>query len=481
MKHPTYLSQTDKYTLTIYDFYSSFEKYIFSAIYNLYKGGAEYITEVDIDNYFNTHDTAKKIFEKNNGIEYLQDALEFCQEENFPFYYRRLKKFNCLNDLKKAGYDTSKIYVEDLTNLKAKEVNEKFETLELEDIFMTIKKEIMSIESKYGTGDASETESAADGIKELIKELQKTPDVGAPLQGKIFNTICRGARSTKYYVRSADSGTGKALPNSTKIPTPDGFKRVDEIKVGDYLFDAFGKPTRILGVYPQGIKDVYYVLFKDGRKALCCEDHLWSYCTTGQNKKFKQQRKFYTKTLKELQQLELKTQNHGYQILIPMNYAAQYSKKEYYIPPYVFGLALGDGSFRQNESNKSFQYSSENEYLPNCIGEQMGWIVKKGSAHNYTWYFSYKEELKNNKKNIWVEDFLKQFPQLINAKSEDKFIPELYMFGDVQQRLDLLNGLLDSDGSVDNKGRVNFYTISEKLRDNVVDLCHSLGFKIMQE
>lgn len=209
MKHPIYLSQTDKYNLTIYDFYTSFEKYIFSAIYNLYKGGAEYITEVDIDNYFNTHDTAKKIFEKNNGIEYLQDALEFCQEENFPFYYRRLKKLNCLNDLKKSGYDISKIYNEDLTNVKAKEINEKFETLEIEDIFTLIKKDIIAIESKYGTGDASETESASEGMSDLIKELQETPDVGAPIQGKIFNTICRGARRTKYYIRSMDSGVGK--------------------------------------------------------------------------------------------------------------------------------------------------------------------------------------------------------------------------------------------------------------------------------
>lgn len=209
MKHPTYLSQKDKYNLSIYDFYTSFEKYIFAAILNLYQGGAEYITEVDIDNYFNTHDSAKVVFESNNGIEYLQDALEFCQEENFPFYYRRLKKLNCINDLKEMGYDTSEIYSEDLVNLKSKEINDRFETLEISDIFNLIKKNFTSLEAKYNVGDASETHSAIDGLKDLVGELRQTPDVGASLQGTIFNTICRGARRTKYYIRSMDSGVGK--------------------------------------------------------------------------------------------------------------------------------------------------------------------------------------------------------------------------------------------------------------------------------
>ena len=62
MKHPQYLSETDKYFLTIEDFPNRFEKYVFSAIYNLYKGGAQNVTVVDISNYFNTHEVAKATF-----------------------------------------------------------------------------------------------------------------------------------------------------------------------------------------------------------------------------------------------------------------------------------------------------------------------------------------------------------------------------------------------------------------------------------
>lgn len=209
MKHPQYLSETDKYHLSIDDFHSLFEKYIFSAIYNLYENGAQNITEFDIDNYLNIHKEAKVIFEKNNGIEYLQDALDFSQPDNFPFYYKRLKKFNCLEDLKKLGYNTSYLYEENLANPKAKEINDRFEELEINQIFDIVKKKLMKLETEYGTGDASETKEATSGILELIKDLQKRPEVGSPLQGIIFNTVSRGARASKFYIRSASSGTGK--------------------------------------------------------------------------------------------------------------------------------------------------------------------------------------------------------------------------------------------------------------------------------
>lgn len=209
MKKPSLLSEQDKYHLQVDDFPSHFEQYIFSAISNLYADGAQRITEVDVDNFLNIHPTGKAIFNKYNGVEYLQDALDFCQEDNFPFYYKRFKKFNCLNDLKKLGYDTSSIYEENLLNPRSKEINDAFEALEVKDIFQKIKKSIMSLENKYASGDASEMTSVSTEIMDLIKSLKKSPEIGAPLQGEMFNTICRGARPSKFYIRSMSSGVGK--------------------------------------------------------------------------------------------------------------------------------------------------------------------------------------------------------------------------------------------------------------------------------
>lgn len=230
MRRPQYLSQTDKYKLTLDDFSSLFEKYVFSAIYNLYKDGAESISVIDIDNYLSLHKEAKAVFDKNNGIEYLQDVLDFCDPDNFSFYYKRLKKLRCLEDLNKIGFDTSFLYEEDYSNPKAKEINDKFEELEVSDIFDIVRKKVMYTETLYSTGDASETAEANQDILELVKDLQVAPEIGAALQGDIFNYVCRGARPSKFYIRSASSGTGKtraAIGDACKLSYPISFNTVN--------------------------------------------------------------------------------------------------------------------------------------------------------------------------------------------------------------------------------------------------------------
>lgn len=471
MKRPQLLEEKDKYILLSDDFTSLFERYIFAAIYNLHKDGSQAISVVDVDTYFEAHPVAKEIFLHNGGIEYLQNALDFAQEDNFPYYYKRLKKFNALRDLQKLGYNTSQIYEPDILNPNSQKINEKFEELEIQDIFDLIKKQFIKIETDYSVGDASETLSAHEGILDLVQELEIRPEVGAPLQGEIFNTVTRGARKSKFYIRSSSSGIGKALPNSTLIPTPSGWKEVGSVKVGDYLFDAFGKPTQVLGVYPQGKKEVFELTFEDGRTAKSSKDHLWSYNTCGQGKKSKEQRIFYTHTLEEISRKELQGSGGEYRVLMPMNYAVEYERKDFHIPPYIFGLALG----RQHHSNKSFQYSSEDSELPQIIADTMGWKLKRGSLKNHTWYFENRNST-SKIANIWVEDFLVEYPELINLRSKDKYIPAKYLAGSIDQRFDLLNGLLDSDGSVE-KGRIQFFTISEKMKNNVVELAQSLGFK----
>ena len=99
MKHPQYLSESDKYNLTPDDFYFKFDKYVFIAIDSLYRGGALRIQPIDVENYLQTNGAAATIFKSNNGIEYLQDADSLSEEQNFPFYYTRLKKFNLLTSL----------------------------------------------------------------------------------------------------------------------------------------------------------------------------------------------------------------------------------------------------------------------------------------------------------------------------------------------------------------------------------------------
>lgn len=209
MKHPQFLSEVDKYSLTLEDFSTRFEKYIFAAIQGLWQNGAQKITVFDVENYLEANAAAKKTFELQNGIEYLQDVEEFSNIENFPMYYTKLKKLNLLRDLKKQGFDTRDFYVEDLTAPNADEVNARFEELSVQDIVVGVKKKLLTLESDYaGTEEVQEWDIAGD-IDELVEGFGEDGSVGLPIQGSILTKVIDGAQRSCLTIRSGASGTGK--------------------------------------------------------------------------------------------------------------------------------------------------------------------------------------------------------------------------------------------------------------------------------
>lgn len=209
MKQPQLLGEVDKYSLTIEDFSTRFEKYIFTAIRGLWQNGAPKISAFDIENYMEANDAAKKTFEMQNGLEFLQDIEEFSSVENFPYYYNKLKKINLLRDLKKQGFDVSEFYMEDLTSPVALQINQRFEELSLADIVTGIKKKLLVLESNYsGTEEVQEWDIGSD-IDDLVDSFGEDGSVGLPIQGAIYNKVIDGAQRTCLTIRSGGSGTGK--------------------------------------------------------------------------------------------------------------------------------------------------------------------------------------------------------------------------------------------------------------------------------
>lgn len=209
VQHPQYLSEVDKYSFVLTDFPTRFEKYIYSAISGLYQNGAPKIQVIDIENYLSSNEVAKKVFDQQNGIEYLQDIIEFAEVENFPYYYNKFKKLNLLKDLQKSGFDISDFYEEDITSPRYQEVNRKFESLTLKEITNEIRRKVLGLESKYEVNDEVEIESAASGIEEFVKTLNASTEIGLPVQGDIFNQIISGALPGTLTIRSAASSVGK--------------------------------------------------------------------------------------------------------------------------------------------------------------------------------------------------------------------------------------------------------------------------------
>lgn len=209
IKRPQLLSEVDKYSLTISDFNTRFERYIFNAILGLYSRGAVTITAIDIDNFLESNEGVHKIFEQQNGLEYIEDIIEFSNVENFNFYYNKLKKLNLLRDLKKQGIDISPFYNEDLADPKAAETNKNFEQLTTSDIINSLRTRIITLEREYKCSEEVQVESIADGLDGFLDEIQNSIEIGKKVQGKIYSKVINGAERGALTIRSGSSGLGK--------------------------------------------------------------------------------------------------------------------------------------------------------------------------------------------------------------------------------------------------------------------------------
>ena len=210
MQRPLLLGQTDKYNLTVADFSDRFSKRVFAGIYNLFSDGAKAIHPIDIENALSLDVVSRELFKQQNGIDYLTDAEELADVENFDYYYNKLKKINLLNDLQKSGYDTSEFYCEDLANPRASEINRQFEELSIEDIVEAIKKNFIKLTTGYLRGDTTESSDVFEGVEDLLESLAEGCEIGEALQGEIWNQIVGGAVKGKLYIRSGSSGLGKS-------------------------------------------------------------------------------------------------------------------------------------------------------------------------------------------------------------------------------------------------------------------------------
>lgn len=209
MNKPDLLNETDKYLLDPSDFSKQLDRFIFSAIYNLYINGAEKIHAVDVDNYLKDNALAKQLMEKENGKVFLQDCEVESEVENFSYYYNKLKKINLVKELQLSKDKVDQIYCEDVLNDKYLEINNRFEQMQTIDIINMLKSNVATMENKYVLNNIAEESRPADTIRQKLKEWKKKPEIGCMLQGDIFNTITRGGRKGKLYIRSAGSGVGK--------------------------------------------------------------------------------------------------------------------------------------------------------------------------------------------------------------------------------------------------------------------------------
>ena len=286
------------------------------------------------------------------------------------------------------------------------------------------------------------------------------------------------------FILADDMGLGKFLDNNTLIYNELGVKKMGEIVIGDKVIGSNGKPCNVIGVFPQGKKETYKITFNDGYTILSGDEHLWSVSSPNYGKNRKNDR------LKKYLVLSTKQMFEGGKILIKgsgYNEDRDYKIETYYkspngnnkwqipivkpiefdnknilpIDPYLLGLGLGDGSFK----NKNIKFS-----------------VHKDDYDSLFSLFGLKENKpQDNKRNGYINVGNSLFDlHLEHTRSHNKFIPDIYKYSSIENRLSILQGLMDTDGHCMKSKNGNFNgteysTVSEKLCDDLAEIVHTLG------
>lgn len=271
----------------------------------------------------------------------------------------------------------------------------------------------------------------------------------------------------------APAGSGKALKNGTGILTPSGYIAIEKLKIGDIIYDGDGKKTKVTGVYPQGKKEIFKITFSDGNIIKCSEDHIWTYQTTdmrtGHSKNWK------TKSLREIINTEpIKKRSGSYQranIFIPIPDYIDFNEQKLTIPPYLLGALIGDGYFAPTGNQISF--SNEDEDVLERVNSELkliGNTLKHNQKYDYKItsntdgaYSNFREEIRKLK--------------LEGTHSDTKFIPDIYKYNSLENRLELLKGLIDTDGYCGGSF-YEYVTVSKQLADDIEFIIESLGMTV---
>lgn len=267
-----------------------------------------------------------------------------------------------------------------------------------------------------------------------------------------------------------DMGLGKAQPLNSKVLTPSGFINMGDVKPGMEVISSNGKPCNVLSIHPQGKIPYYRVYFSDGFFTECCDDHLWICRQRNLIKKYS----WRVRSLKSLRNdlIISHRSGNGLKWVIPKVKPVEFNRNdEKPISPYLLGVLLGDGCM---VNTASLSTNDHDELIP-IVSKLLpaGMTIKKQKGDNYSWNIV-PEKVKMGARNPLLE-IVKDLG-LFNKRSHEKFIPENYFYGTVNERIELLQGLLDTDGHISEKNsRISITTVSTKMKDGIIFLVQSLG------
>lgn len=263
-----------------------------------------------------------------------------------------------------------------------------------------------------------------------------------------------------------DVGLGKMAAYDSKVLTPNGWVEMRDIKAGSQVIGSNGRAINVLQVYPQPVKEMYNVHFTDGTIVEVCGEHLWAVQNDNDRRRSGKYRVKSTLQIKE-DLLNLQYKNRKW--FIPIVGQVEFNPQDISIHPYLMGCLLGDGYLGKSP----ISITSADEEMVNYLSKilPIDNEIKQKSAIEYCF-------VSNSPVNNLTQ-YIKEYG-LFKKTSGDKFIPDAYKFNTVENRIALLQGLLDTDGYCAKDGTIQFYTVSEQLCRDFKELVQSLGGIVKQ-
>lgn len=253
-----------------------------------------------------------------------------------------------------------------------------------------------------------------------------------------------------------------AHPYFQKVYTPEGIKEWKDIKVGDKLFGTYGNITTVTDIPFDDLADTYRITLRDGRVVYASDDHIWNVIRANTDKVLHLNTKYISEHYISKRKKSWRIPSgKAYIYFIPGNKGVDYEEANVPIDAYTLGVLLGDGSFRNTGYKNQVLFTTRKEDL-DTYTSNIPYPIYKVSSDDYTYAIKVNIQYLYN-------------CNLYGCKSEDKFIPNLYKYNSREVRLNILKGLLDTDGWVHGNTPA-FDTVSNRLANDVMEVARSLGY-----
>jgi phosphate starvation-inducible protein PhoH and related proteins len=263
---------------------------------------------------------------------------------------------------------------------------------------------------------------------------------------------------------------GRAQPLHSKVLTPFGWREIGSLEVGDSVIGSDGKPTQVLGVYPQGQKEVFRLTMTDGSSTLACAEHLWQVQTP------KDKRRGKVRIMQTNEMMGNIKQAHQNRFEIPLTKPIEFPMQAVPLDPYALGLLLGDGCLTTSTTPT---FATNDPELAQALETTIPDIQL---FHKTPVDYVLQRKGGGGRGGVITANPLTATLRelgLAGTRSSTKFVPQIYLWNSSEVRLGVLQGLLDTDGGpVRQQGRtcrIQYSTNSAQLRDDVMFLVRSLG------